>query len=383
MKKAYSMQATNGVGTIKIYDDIGASWWSDGITASGFAKDLAAMGDVQTLNVHVNSLGGDVVEGAAIYTQIANHPAFTNVYIDGYAMSMASAIAMAGDRIYMVEHGLFMVHKPRSGVWGNATEMRAEADILDQFERTLMKVYVRRTGLSEDEITALLAGEEGVDGTYLDAEQARDLGFIDEIVEAKGLPAAACATLDPAAAARFPGMAERADRFLSAAPAKPKLLQRLMGARDPAADDDVTTVLLAHNALKARFDALQADSVQLESRLADAERARDEAVQQIDTARADAAQQVETARTEAVAAERQRVLTVMGHATELSIDVTSYIESGADSADAFAAMLAVKEQVDNATAVTPMISGDEDIVVQKTLNPSAIYRARREAREGK
>ena len=369
MKKPYRMNATNGVGKIEIYDDIGMSWWSDGITASGFAKDLAKMGDVKTLNVHINSLGGDVVEGAAIYTQIANHPAWTNVYIDGYAMSMASAIAMAGDRIFMVEHGLFMVHKPRSGVYGNATDMRAEADILDQFERTLMKVYVKRTGMSEDDISALLTGEEGVDGTYLDAETALDLGFIDEVVEAKGLPAAACATLDPALAARFPGMAERAERFLAGKPEKPSMLKRLMGADAAQSTDDVTAVLLAHNALKARFDALQQDSAQLEAQLAEARQAR-----------TDAEARVTTERDAAVAAERARALAVLNHGTEFNLDPRSYIESGVAAEDAFAAMLAVKEQVDEATGVSPMISGDEDIVVQKSFHPGDVYRARRAAR---
>lgn len=369
LKRPYRMRAANGVGQIEIYDDIGASWWSDGITASGFAKDLAAMGNIETLNVHINSLGGDVVEGAAIYTQIANHPAWTNVYIDGYAMSMASAIAMAGDRIFMVEHGLFMVHKPRSGVYGNATEMRAEADILDQFERTLMKVYVKRTGLSEDEISALLTGEEGVDGTYLDAETAKEMGFIDEIVEAKGLPAAAAATLDPAVAARFPGMAERAERFLAGKPAKPSMIERILGAKPTETDDDVTAVLLAHNALKARFDALQTDSVQMEAQLAEARAA---------TAAAEA--RIATERAAAVAAERERALSVLTHSTELSLDPRTYIESGVAAQDAFAAMLAVKEQVDQATGVTPMVSGDEDLVVAKSFHPGDVYKARRAAR---
>ena len=127
------------------------------------------------VEVRINSPGGDVAAGLAIFNAL--RPRKPAVYIDGIAASIASLIAMSGTRIIAAENALIMVHDPWTGTTGNAGDLRRTADLLDKHRDAMLGAYAR-TGLSRGELAALLANE-----TWMNAHEALDMGFIDEITE--------------------------------------------------------------------------------------------------------------------------------------------------------------------------------------------------------
>lgn len=157
-----------------IYDEIGG--W--GVTAKQFARDLQALGKVSTITARIHSPGGDVFEGMAIYNIIKGHPAQKVCHIDGLAASMASVIAMAFDEVIMPANAMMMVHKPWGGQLGDADDMRKYADLLDKVEGNLVGAYAQKTGLSDDELHALLASE-----TWLTGSEALEKGFADTVTD--------------------------------------------------------------------------------------------------------------------------------------------------------------------------------------------------------
>lgn len=168
---------------IFLYDIIGDSW--DGTTAKQFAKDLKALGDIQTLNIYINSDGGSVVDGTAIYNQLRRHRARKVVTVDGLAASIASVIAMVGDEIRMPKNSRMMIHDAWAAaiIMGTAADFRDTgnkiADILETSTRTILNTYVDRTGTSAEKIRKMMADE-----TWLTAEEAVALGFADVLDEA-------------------------------------------------------------------------------------------------------------------------------------------------------------------------------------------------------
>jgi ATP-dependent Clp protease protease subunit len=169
--------ADKGAGEVYVYGDIGG--WFDGVVAEDFAKEIAAL-DVETLNVRVNSPGGFVFDGVAIYNALVAHPAKVVMHIEGIAASIASVIAMAGDEIRIGEAATIMIHKPWSFAIGDAEDMRKEADVLDVLEGGIIDIYAARTGKPADELTTMVAAE-----TWLRGQAAVDAGFADIMVPAK------------------------------------------------------------------------------------------------------------------------------------------------------------------------------------------------------
>lgn len=157
---------------IYIYDEIG--YW--GVTARQFASSMKALGDLDHINLHIHSPGGDVFDGIAIYNLLNSHSASKTVYIDGLAASMASVIAMVGNPIIMPENAMMMIHKPWGITGGDANDMRDYADLLDKVEAVLIPSYAKKTGKSSDEL-ALLLGEE----TWMTAQECLEHGFADQI----------------------------------------------------------------------------------------------------------------------------------------------------------------------------------------------------------
>ena len=173
---------------VLIYDDIGASWFGDGVSAKQFVKDLAALEDVELLTVRINSAGGDVFDGLAIYNALKRNDAVVVVEIDALAASIASVIALAGDEVRMADNAFFMIHNARGLEWGTAEDMRAMAELLDKVGGSLANVYAEKTGKPLDEIEAWMNAE-----TWFTAEEAKDAGFVDTLT--KGKKMAACADL--------------------------------------------------------------------------------------------------------------------------------------------------------------------------------------------
>lgn len=160
---------------IYIYDEIG--FW--GGTARQFVSDLNALGNINHINLHINSPGGDVFEGIAIFNALKNHGASITVYVDGVAASMASVIAMAGDPIIMPENAFMMIHKPWGVSGGDANDMRDYADLLDKVEGVLLPAYAQKTGKTTDEIAAMLADE-----TWMSGAECLAHGFADQVTPA-------------------------------------------------------------------------------------------------------------------------------------------------------------------------------------------------------
>lgn len=162
---------------VYIYGDIGG-WW-DGIQADAFAKEIDALG-VETINVRLNSPGGVVFDGIAIYNALVRHKATVIVHIDGIAASIASVIAMAGDEVRIAEGAHVMIHKPWSIAVGDADAMRKEGEILDKLEAGILDIYEARTDQARDQLSKWLAAE-----TWFGAQEAVDAGFADTVVPAK------------------------------------------------------------------------------------------------------------------------------------------------------------------------------------------------------
>ncbi|QJG14654.1 ClpP-like prohead protease/major capsid protein fusion protein [Escherichia coli] len=175
-KSWFRMQAGDqGDADIYIYDEIG--FW--GVTAKQFISDLNALGDITHINLHINSPGGEVFEGIAIFNALRNHGAGITVYVDGVAASMASLIAMAGDTVIMPENAFMMIHKPWGISGGDAEKMRTYADRLDKLESVMVPVYAQKTGKTTDEIAVMLADE-----TWMSGAECLAHGFADQVTPA-------------------------------------------------------------------------------------------------------------------------------------------------------------------------------------------------------
>ncbi|MBJ8832250.1 Clp protease ClpP [Citrobacter freundii] len=160
---------------IYIYDEIG--FW--GVTAKQFISDLNALGDITHINLHINSPGGDVFEGIAIFNALKTHGASITVYVDGLAASMASVIAMVGNPVIMPENTFMMIHKPFGFTGGDAKDMRAYADLLDNVESVLLPAYAQKTGKTTNEIAVMLADE-----TWMSGAECLAHGFADQVTSA-------------------------------------------------------------------------------------------------------------------------------------------------------------------------------------------------------
>lgn len=169
-------------GEIYLYGIIGISkdnfFGIDGISAKDFADDLKALGAVKTIDLFVNSDGGIVDDARAIYNQLVRHGATIATHIDGIAASAASFVAMAGKTIDIAEGGFIMIHNARGGVYGEADDLRAMADVFDSYNTAIRNTYSARTKIDDKTLKAWMDEE-----TWFTAEEAKKNGFVDSIVE--------------------------------------------------------------------------------------------------------------------------------------------------------------------------------------------------------
>lgn len=171
----FALTVDKGVATLYLYGSIG-EWDVNVMTVLGQLEAAVAAG-AERVNVRIHSTGGDVYEGYAIFNTLLQSrvPVFT--FVDGVAASMASVIALAGQRVHMGRASLMMIHNPWTIMSGDAEALRREAVNLEQVEAQLAGIYARRTGKSEAEIRDMMKVE-----TWLTAEEAVAQGFADEIV---------------------------------------------------------------------------------------------------------------------------------------------------------------------------------------------------------
>lgn len=173
---------------IYLYDDIlpdAEDWWTgekipSDTSAEHVRQALEAAGEIDAVNVYVNSYGGDVKEGLAIYNLLVRNKAYKTAYIDGFACSIASVIPMACDKVVMGANTLMMIHNASMGAWGTAAELRKAADDLDVINSAAVKSYRLKAGdkLDDKTLQAMLNGE-----TWLTAEQCVGYGLADEITQ--------------------------------------------------------------------------------------------------------------------------------------------------------------------------------------------------------
>ena len=168
-----------------IVDDVTAAIYSSAnielMSAGKFQKMLDQKKDAKQINLYINSCGGDVMDGVAIYSQIRRHNAHVTAYIDGWACSIASVIPMAADKIIMSEASMMMIHHPWSACAGNADEFRRVADALDSIlEGSIIPAYKSKCGdkISDSKLREYLKNEK-----MLTAKECLQYGFCDEITE--------------------------------------------------------------------------------------------------------------------------------------------------------------------------------------------------------
>lgn len=185
-KKFWNFKALDKkTGELILYGEISnETWWGDEVTPKQFKEDLDALGDIDTLNVFINSPGGDVFAGQAIYSMLKRHKAKIHVYIDGLAASMASVVAVVGDTVTMPRNAMMMIHNPYTYTAGNAEELREVASRLEKLCESMIEAYLNKISIDRDKLVELLDAE-----TWLSADECKEYGFCDEIEEAKQMAA--------------------------------------------------------------------------------------------------------------------------------------------------------------------------------------------------
>lgn len=190
------------VADIRIDGPVGDYRLEESVTARQFVTDLNQI-RADAINVYINSPGGSVMDANVIYSALQRHPAKINVVVDGWALSAASMIAMAGDTISMGQRSMLMLHNPHTTVAGNAAELRKTADVLDKVKSGMLDAYRQRMKGTADEISTILDAE-----TWFSADEAVAAGLADGIVEdlrsPSPVPAALCAQISiPSAFSAF------------------------------------------------------------------------------------------------------------------------------------------------------------------------------------
>jgi ATP-dependent Clp protease protease subunit len=174
---------------IFVYESIGEGWVG-GITAKDFAKTLEECSGVEALDIYINSPGGSVFDGLAIYNMLARVKAQKVVHIDGIAASIASVIAMAGDEIRIADNAMVMIHDAWGMAIGTADDMRKYADSLDKTCDSILSTYVSRTKGKSEDIRKMMADE-----TWMNASEALAAGFATKITGSGDAPRASADAL--------------------------------------------------------------------------------------------------------------------------------------------------------------------------------------------
>lgn len=206
---------------VLLYSEIGEDWWGDGISAKAFIEELQGLpSTVEKIIVRINSPGGDVFDGFAIYQALLRDRRQIVTAVDGLAASAASVVMMAGDEINAAETSMVMIHDPWTIAIGNAEDFRSVSELLDQITGQIVTAYGRREKVDKAAIRDAMRSE-----TWYTAEQAKEVGLVDTVTEAT---VAVAAKVPPGRYANAP------KRLLGGqvAPAKPQEARhRLAAAR--------------------------------------------------------------------------------------------------------------------------------------------------------
>jgi ATP-dependent Clp protease, protease subunit len=164
-----------GTSELTIYGIIGDSWWYDSTSAADIDFALKEANG-NNIVIRLNSPGGSAFDGIAIYNRLVNykkdHNAKITIYVDGWACSAASVIAMAADELIMGLGSMFMIHEASSGVWGAKGDFRSEADLLEELEEGIIDIYMTKANVSREEIRKKVDAE-----TWFSASKTVEIGF--------------------------------------------------------------------------------------------------------------------------------------------------------------------------------------------------------------
>lgn len=176
--KAEISEDTNS-STLTIYGDIGESWWNESTSAVDVERELKNITS-DSITVKLNSGGGDVFDGIAIYNQLKNHSAEIVVQVDGLAASAASIIAMAADKLLMNTGSMMMIHEASTVAWGTKADIKKTLNALEGIDKSIADIYMTRFQGERSEIVTMIENE-----TWFTSGEAVDVGLADEVNEVK------------------------------------------------------------------------------------------------------------------------------------------------------------------------------------------------------
>lgn len=158
---------------LTIYGIIGDSWWEDSVSASDIDNALKSIsGDIV---ININSPGGDAFDGISIFNRLKRHEGKVTIHVDGWACSAASVIAMAADELIMGLGSMLMIHEASNFVWGTKTDMRKEAEVLEELEEGIIDIYMTKANISREEIRQMVDDE-----TWFSAKRAVEIGLANK-----------------------------------------------------------------------------------------------------------------------------------------------------------------------------------------------------------
>lgn len=160
-----------------LYGNIGSHEYWDDISDKAFKQDIENLGDVENIILHINSPGGSVFSAVAIANTLKNHKAKVTANIDGLAASAATIITSACDVVRMPKNALFMVHNPITFAYGNNQDMQKTLEMLDKVKDSIIETYLNKAKTDKETLSQLMDDE-----TWMDAEMAKEYGFVDEII---------------------------------------------------------------------------------------------------------------------------------------------------------------------------------------------------------
>lgn len=182
MKRYYSLYQNieNKTADIYIYGDITSwEWYESDVSSYTLSKELQELDDsVEQINVYINSYGGEVAEGLAIYNALKRHKAKVVTYVDGFACSIASVIFSAGDERVVSNTSLVMIHNAWTWSAGDSNDFRKQADDLETITQASINAYMNNVNITEEEIKEMMDEE-----TWLDGNKAVEIGFATKLIE--------------------------------------------------------------------------------------------------------------------------------------------------------------------------------------------------------
>lgn len=182
MKRYYSLyqDIENKIADIYIYGDITSwPWLESDVSSYTLSKELQELDEsIEHINVYINSYGGEVAEGLAIYNALKRHKAKVTTYVDGFACSIASVIFAAGDERIMSDTSLLMIHNAWTWASGNANELRKQAEDLEKITQASINAYMSIVNITEEKLKEMMDNE-----TWLNGEEAVEMGFATKLIE--------------------------------------------------------------------------------------------------------------------------------------------------------------------------------------------------------